>query len=195
MDAVRFLRSLAPLALVVGLVTACGGGSSSSPQGSTGAAVSSTVQLRVVSARYAQDTSQGQEQLGPQVPKALASKLQGYDCSSQPAVLDGLLMECDSTRTVYLMRAPLITGGIASAVPLQIGHSKQWYVKLTFDQTATSALSNAADTMTGQELAIVLDGRVLTALLIDSSMKDGHVGITGDYDKSSATQLARQLTA
>jgi len=192
---VRFLRSLVPLALVAGLVTACGGGSSSSPQGATGPAVSSTVQLRVVSARYAQDTSQGQEQLGPQVPKALASTLSKYDCASKPTVIDGLLVECDSTHTVYLMNSPLITGGVASAVPLQIGHSKQWYVKLTFDPKATSALSKAADTMTGQELAIVLDGHVLTALLIDSSMKDGHVGITGDYDKSSATQLAQQLTA
>jgi hypothetical protein len=31
-------------------------------------------------------------------------------------------------------------------------------------------------------------------VIVDSSMKDGHIGITGDYDQASATQLADQLS-
>jgi preprotein translocase subunit SecD len=195
MVAVRLLNVLAPLALVAALVSACGDGSSSGPDSSTGVASSTTVQLRPVSARYAQDTSQGQEQLGPQTPKNLVDTMKSYDCSSKPTELQGMLLECDSARNVFLLNSPLVSGGVASAVPLQIGDGKQWYVKVTFDQKAAATLSQAADTTPGSELAVVLDGKVLTALVVDTSMKDGHIGITGDYDKASATELARRLAA
>jgi preprotein translocase subunit SecD len=199
MGAVRVLRFLGTLALVAGLATACGNGSSSDPGSdagtSTGVANSTTVQLRPVSARYIQDPAKGQEQLGPTVPKDLVDTMKGYDCSSQPTELQGMLLECDSTRTVFLLQSPLLSGGVASAVPLRIGHGKEWYVKLTFDQAAAATLAKAADTMTGEELAVVLKGKVLTALIVDSSMKDGHIGITGDLNQKQATTIAHELSA
>jgi|tagenome__1003787_1003787.scaffolds.fasta_scaffold20865812_2 preprotein translocase subunit SecD len=192
MGAVRLMRTLAPLAIVAGLAAACGNHSSSGPD--TGPAVSGTLQLRPVSARYAQDTSQGQEQLGPQTPKDLVDTMKGYDCSSQPTQLQGMLLECDAASDVFLLKTPLVTGGVASAKPLQIGQGEQWYVKLTFDKDAAATLSQAADNMPGTELAVVVQGQVLTALVVDSSMKDGHIGITGDFDRQRATSLAHQLT-
>ena len=195
MGAVHLLRTLAPLALVAALVAACGNDSSSSPDATTGTAVSSTLQVRPVSARYDENTAKGQQQLGPQVPKDLVDTLRGFDCSAQPTELQGMLLECDSTKTVFLLKSPLITGGVASAVPLQVGHSKLWYVKLTFDEQAAATLSQAADTMAGNELALVLKGHVLTALVVDPSMKDGHVGITGDFDQKQATTIADELSA
>jgi preprotein translocase subunit SecD len=95
---------------------------------------------------------------------------------------------------VYLLDAPLVNGGIASAEPLQIGNTGQWYVRVTFDDSATETLSKTVDSSPGNELALVLEGKVVTAVIVDSSMKDGHIGITGDYDKASATQLADQLS-
>jgi preprotein translocase subunit SecD len=199
MGAVRVVRTLAPLVLLAGVLAGCGDDSSSGSSGdsdaSLGPAVSSTVQFRVVAARYAQDTSQGQEQLGPPPPKDLVDTMKSYDCSSDPKVVQGLLMECDSTSSVYLLNVPLVTGGVASAKPLKIGSSGQWYVKVTFDDAATSTLSKAVDSATGSDLAVVLEGKVVTAVILDSSMKDGHIGITGDYDQASATKLAQQLTA
>ncbi|HEY3528755.1 MAG TPA: hypothetical protein VGK78_06355 [Nocardioides sp.] len=191
----RVLRILAPLALVAGLVAACGNGSSSDSGASTGVANSTTVQLRPVSARYIQNPADGQEQLGPTVPKDLLGAMKSYDCSSQPTELQGMLLECDSTGTVFLLQSPLLSGGVASAVPLEIGHGQEWYVKLTFDQQAAATLSKAADTMPGTDLAVVLKGKVLTALIVDSSMKDGHIGITGDFDKQQATTIAHELAA
>ena len=196
MGAVRVLRILAPLALVAGVATACGNGSSSDTgSDSVGPAISKTVQLRLVSARYAQDTSQGQEQFGPPPPKDLVDTMKGYDCSSAPSVVQGQLMECDASRTVYLLGSPLVTGGVASAKALEIGSGKEWYVRVTFDNGAASTLSKTADSAPGSDLAVVLDGKVVTAVIVDSSMKDGHIGITGNYDKTSATKLAQQLTA
>jgi preprotein translocase subunit SecD len=199
MGAVRVVRTLAPLVLLAGVLGACGDDSSSGSSGdsdtSLGPAVSSTVQFRVVAARYAQDTSQGQEQLGPPPPKDLVDTMKNYDCSSRPTVVQGLLMECDATGSVYLLNTPLVTGSLAAATPLQIGSSGQWYVKVSFDDAATSTLSRAVDQAPGSDLAVVLDGKVVTAVIMDTSMKDGHIGITGDYDKTSAKQLAQQLTS
>ena len=196
MGAVRVLRTLAPLVLLTGVLAGCGDGSSSGSDGvSTGPVTSSTVQFRLVTARYTQDPAQGQEQLGPPPPKDMVDTMKNYDCSSQPTVVDGLVMECDAVRNVYLLEAPLVTGGVASAKALAIGNGQQWYVKVTFDDTAASTLSKTVDSEPGSELAVVLNGKVVTAVLVDSGMKDGHIGITGDYDKASATQLAQQLTA
>jgi preprotein translocase subunit SecD len=198
MGAVRVVRTLAPLVLLAGVLAGCGDDSSSNSGdvgASTGPAVSSTVQFRLVSARYAQDTSQGQEQLGPPAPKDMVDTMKNYDCSSKPTVVQGQLMECDAARNVYLLNAPLVTGGIASAKPLAIAGGPEWYVRVTFDEAAASTLSKTVDTGLGGDLAVVLNGKVLTAVIVDSSMKDGHIGITGDYDKASATELAQRLSA
>lgn len=194
MGAVRLPRILAPLVVVAGLMTACGNGSSSGPGDSTGEAVSSTVQLRQVAARYAQDTSQGQEQFGPQTPKDLVDTMKGYDCTSPPTVVQGRLLECDATRNVFLLDAPLITGGVASAKPLPVGGTHEWYVKVLFDPKAATTLSDAVDTMPGSELAVVVGGKVLTALVVNSGLKDGHIGITGDLDQKKATAIADELS-
>jgi preprotein translocase subunit SecD len=198
MGAVRVVRTLAPLVLLAGALAGCGDDSSSSSDGagaSTGPAVSSTVQFRLVAARYAQDTSKGQEQLGPPAPKDMVDTMKNYDCSSAPTAVQGQLMECDAASNVYLLKAPLVTGGIASATPLAIGSGPEWYVRVTFDDDAAATLSDTVDTGLGGDLAVVLNGKVLTAVLVDSSMKDGHIGITGGYDKASATKLAQQLSA
>lgn len=196
MGAVRLVRILAPLAAVAALATACGNGSSSdSGTTSTGPVKSTTVQLRLVTARYTQNPAQGQEQLGPPPPKDLVDTMKNYDCSSDPTEVAGKVMECDASRHVYLLDAPVVTGGVASAKPLEIGSGKQWYVRLTFDPAATSTLSKTVDSATGSELAVVLNGKVVTAVLVATSMKDGHIGITGNYDESSATRLAHQLAA
>ena len=47
--------------------------------------------------------------------------------------------------------------------------------------------------MAGSELAIVLEDQVLSAPVIDSSMADGHVVITGDFDQAQATKLAQRI--
>lgn len=199
MGAVRLLRTLAPLVTVAALATACGGGSSSDESGgtttttTTAPTTSGTLQLRLVTARYTQHPAKGQEQLGPPAPKDMVDTLKNYDCSSAPTAVDGQLLECDATDDVFLLQAPLLTGGVASAKALAAG--SEWFVKVTFDDDAKATLTQTAKGLPGRELALVLNGKVVGAVLVDSSIEDGSIGITGEYDKTAATKLAQELTA
>jgi|1185.fasta_scaffold193396_1 hypothetical protein len=200
MGAVSAPRLLAVLAVTTFLAAGCGSGSSSddgasSSGDSTAAAPSSSLELRPVYARYAKGVSLGDSQLGPTVPKDLLSSMQHYDCSSEPAELQGMLMVCGTDKTVYLLKDPIVTGGVTTATPKHIAGQKDWYLKLAFDQDATGTLSQAAQSMAGTELAIVLEDRVLSAPIVDSSMADGHVVITGDLDQAQATDLAQRVQA
>jgi preprotein translocase subunit SecD len=49
--------------------------------------------------------------------------------------------------------------------------------------------------MTGQQLAFIYDGSVLTSIAVDRSFHPAHFDITGDFTKASANKLAQELTA
>ena len=191
---------LAVLAVTALLAAGCGSGSSSSDgASSTGdstaaPAPSGSLELRPVYARYAQGVPLGDSQLGPTVPKSVLSAMKAYDCSAKPSELQGMLMLCGPDQTVYLLKDPLVTGGVASAAPAHIGNQKDWYLRVQLDQPGTDTLSQATTTLAGTELALVLEDRVLSAPVIDSSMADGHLVVTGDLNQAQATKLAGQLS-
>src|SRR5436309_971238 len=101
MGAVRLLRTLAPLALIGALATACGSGSSSSasttpgdgstPPSTTSGASSSSDQLQVrpVAARHSPGV-----QFGPQIPKELEAQLAKQPCPMKPVTFQAMMMEC-----------------------------------------------------------------------------------------------------
>jgi preprotein translocase subunit SecD len=193
MGAVRLLRTLAPLVLVASLAAACGNGSSSgsgSGGDSTILGASSGFEARTVFARYAPGVP-----FGPQLPKALVDEMSSQACPMKAKVVSGYLMECDAGKTVYLLKNPIVTGDVASATPLQIGHKNIWYVEVKLDPTVSQKLSSQIGSMTGEQLAFTYGGSVLTSIAIDSSFHPDHFAITGDYTEATAKQLASELTA
>lgn len=191
MGAVRILRTLAPLAVVAMMAAACGGGSSSSSGSgdSTIQGASSGFEVRPVFARYAAGVP-----FGPEVPQALVQVMQNQACPMKPQIVDGYLMECDAAKTVYALQNPIATGNAASATAKQIGHKNLWYVEVGLAGTVAQKLSAQIPSMTGEQLAFSFGGAVLTAIAVDSSFHPTHFAITGNYDKSSATKLASELT-
>jgi hypothetical protein len=193
MGAVRLLRILAPLAIVAGLLAACGNGSSSgsgSGGDSTILGPSKGFEVRTVYARYAPGVP-----FGPQLPKALVDEMSSQSCPMKPRIVSNLLMECDAGKTVYLLQNPIAQGDVATATPLQVGHHNIWYVKVGLDEDVAKKLSAELPSMTGEQLAFTYNGTVLTSVAIDSSFHPTHFAITGDYDKAAATKLAQELTA
>jgi preprotein translocase subunit SecD len=193
MGAVRALRILAPLALVAGVLAACGGGSSSDSGGggdSTILGPSTGFELRTVYARYAPGVP-----FGPQLPKELTQEMASQSCPMKPQIVQGLLMECDTGKTVYLLMNPLVQGDVAKADPKQFGHKGIWYVEVQLDPSVSQKLTSDLSSMTGQQLAFTYDGNVLTSIAVDDSFHPEHFAITGNYTKATATKLAQELTA
>jgi hypothetical protein len=205
MGAVRVLRNLLPLVLlaVLGLLaTACGSGSSpgagagtTSPTsgGSSGTTAGpGSLELRPIYARY---TSGGAPQLGPPVPKTVLEAMAAQSCPMEPSDLQGMVMECDSAKTVYLLQAPIVSGDVTSADVKQIGHTNLYLLRLTLDPTAAAALDRSAASMTGVELAFCLRGSVLSSEIISSHFSAQGLTLTGNYKKAAATKLAGEITA
>jgi preprotein translocase subunit SecD len=194
MGAVRLLRTLAPLALVAGLLTACGGGSGSNDSSSGGDSTilgaSSGFEIRTVYARYAPGVP-----FGPQIPQAVVKQMQSQVCPMKPKITDNMLMECDAGKTVYLLQNPIVNADVGSATPMQIGHKNLWYVEVHLAASDATKLASELPAMTGEQLAFSYDGTVLASVAIDSSLHADHFAITGTYTKASATQLAHDLTS
>lgn len=192
MGAVRHLRTLAPLVLVAGLAAACGHGSSSSPSAadSTVAGSSGGFEIRPVYARYAPGVP-----FGPQLPQALVNELQAQSCPMKPRMLQGMLMECDAGKTVYLLKNPIVSDDVATATAKQVGHSNTWYVQVGLNDGGTSALDSVIKDQVGTELAFSYGGKVVTSVVVDNSLHPDHLALIGNWDKAQATKLAQQVAA
>jgi preprotein translocase subunit SecD len=189
MGAVRHLRTLAPLALVAGLLAACGhGSSSSSASDSTTVGDTGGFEIRPVYARYAPGVP-----FGPQIPQAVATQLHQASCPMKPQVVQGMLMECDTGKTVYLMQNPIVQGSVTSATAKQIDHKNLWYVEVGLDQKAAAAMASEIKNQVGAELAFVFGGQVVTSVAVMPSLHADRVVVLGSYNKSQADNLAQQI--
>lgn len=98
---------------------------------------------------------------------------------------------------VYIVeRTPLVNGPDirdAGPQPSQNG-ANQWDTRFVLSQDAARRFSNYTGSHVGQRLAIVLDGRVLSAPVIQSQIGDEGV-ITGAKDQQEASDLALNLKA
>jgi preprotein translocase subunit SecD len=190
---VRVLRTLAPLALLAGVLAGCGNGSSSSSSETGDGTIlgpSAGFEMRTVYARYAPGVP-----FGPQLPQALVQEMSSESCPMKPRIIQGLLMECDGAKTVYLLKNPIVRGDVADATAEQVGHKNIWYVEVKLDPDVVKTVSDETRSMTGQELAFIYDGSVLSSIAVDSNFHPDHFAITGNYDQQSASKLAQELNS
>jgi preprotein translocase subunit SecD len=113
------------------------------------------------------------------------------------------LVTCDADGNKYLLSVAMIQGTQLTRAEAGIPQSQvQWAVDLTFDSTArdtfadvTREIVNATSPITGQQkqFAIVLDGQVLSAPVVNGVIPNGQAQITGDFDQESAQSLANSL--
>jgi hypothetical protein len=192
MGAVRHLRSLALLALVAGLLAACGNNSSSSSSVNDSTVVGSSggFEIRPVYARYAPGVP-----FGPQLPSGTVDEMKQQSCPMKPRVVQAMVMECDAAKTVYLLKNPVVSDDVASAKAEQIGNKDIWFVEVHLDDTAAGTMATLIKDQVGTELAFSYGGVVVTSVVIDQSTHADHLGLIGNFDKAQATRLASQLTS
>ena len=120
-----------------------------------------------------------------------------------PDIRDEPMITCDSDGVKYLLSAAMIQGTQLTKAEAGIPQSQvQWVVDLTFDKTAretfaevTRTIVNATSPITGQQkqFAIVLDGQVISAPVVNGVIPNGQAQISGDFTQTEAMTLANSL--
>lgn len=87
----------------------------------------------------------------------------------------------------------VMTGSALQTVNVQPSQSGGYEVAFTLKSDSTVLFSDYTRDNIGKSLAIVLDGRVVSAPTIQSQISDGQGVITGSYTSESANEFAVQL--
>jgi len=119
------------------------------------------------------------------------------------------IVSCGSDGTKYALDVAKVLGEeVTSATATLSATSNQWQVNLQFNHAGTAAFStltaslsnryypDAASNMDDQvldEVAIVVDGSVISAPEILSAIPGGQAQITGSYSRAAARELAAQV--
>jgi preprotein translocase subunit SecD len=142
--------------------------------------------------------------------EAWLKKFAAFTCpksgASAPPVVDNKdqpLVTCDEQGNKYLLSAAMIQGTQLTRASAGIPQNQvQWVVDLTFDSTArktfatvTSQIANQTSPLTQQQkqFAIVLDGKVISAPVVNSPIPNGQAQISGNFTQTEAQTLANSL--
>ncbi|HYB18323.1 MAG TPA: protein translocase subunit SecD, partial [Streptosporangiaceae bacterium] len=134
----------------------------------------------------------------------------GYTQSSDWDNPDAQIVSCDSNGGKYALDVAKVLGeDVTNATAELSTTSNQWEVILTFNSAGTSAFgalttsqydnyyasgqSGNEDDVILDEIAIVLDGNVVSAPETTTSIPGGNALITGDFTQAEATQLQNVL--
>src|SRR5262249_29188466 len=158
----------------------------------------SAIQLRVVAA--APSTAPVAD---PAPPAGRLAQYAAFACPSSwvtidehPAAADYLLA-CDDHGTKYLLE-PAAWQGSAKNASARAEHepgTNAWVVDYQLGAEGTRVLARLSRKLmdSGQLLAMVVDGRVLSAASFNGVVTDGSVQVGGNLDKTKANALADEL--
>ena len=106
-------------------------------------------------------------------------------------------VEANGQPRMYLVQRRVIVAGerLSDAQPGQNSQTGEWVVNFTFDTVGARQFGDATRNNVGRSLAVVLDGRVITAPVIREPILGGRGQISGSFTPASATDLAVLLRA
>ncbi len=133
----------------------------------------------------------------------------GYTTSGDWDNINAQTVSCDDSGTKYLLAPAKVIGEDVTGATAQYSTTNQWQVVLTFNGKGTSAFGSLTEYLyntyysgaqggnqndaVNDQVAIVLDGGVVSAPEIQSSIPGGTAQITGSFTQADATNLANVL--
>ncbi len=106
---------------------------------------------------------------------------------------DSMLMTGDETGYIVLKRAVVVGGESLDSAKQEYDDRMQPAVGFSFKSTGAKKFANATRENVGRRLAIVLDGKVISAPVINSPITGGKGIITGNFTVQEANDLALML--
>jgi preprotein translocase subunit SecD len=104
------------------------------------------------------------------------------------------IASCSQDGKVKYVLGPAVVEGtsISDARPGTRSGTGEWIVQLDFNTKGSAAWAAYTAANVGKNVGITLDGRVVSAPVINSAISGG-TEISGNFDQQSATELANQL--
>jgi preprotein translocase subunit SecD len=125
----------------------------------------------------------------------------GVDCAVDPAPVvetpsDQPVTACDRLGLAHRLEPAAIVGGVESATA-DLPEGRDWTVTIDLDDAAAAAFADQTTEIagTGQHVAIVQGGLVLSAPSVLDPITGGQVQITGTLGEADARELAAALEA
>ncbi|MCZ2812869.1 protein translocase subunit SecD [Modestobacter sp. VKM Ac-2979] len=108
---------------------------------------------------------------------------------------DSFIAACSDDGTAKFLLGPAVIEGtdVADATSGTEVGTGEWVVNLDFTSAGSAAWAEYTTANVGNNVAITLDGRVVSAPTINSAIAGGTTQITGSFDQAAATELANQL--
>ncbi|QNG39377.1 protein translocase subunit SecD [Geodermatophilaceae bacterium NBWT11] len=108
---------------------------------------------------------------------------------------DSYLAACSEDGTAKYLLGPTVVEGtqVSDASAGTAQQTGEWIVNVDFTSSGSSTWAAYTAANVGNQVGIVLDGRVVSAPTINSAITGGTTQITGSFDQETATTLANQL--
>lgn len=143
------------------------------------------------------------------VPAEVATAFDALDCTAaaarqggDTAAAGGTVAACDRDGTAKYVLGPAVVEGTdlsAAQAGVPAGGAGGWEVDLRFDHAGQQQFADATKAVVDRpapenEIAIALDGLVVSSPRIDEVIAGGRAQITGTFTRQEATDLAHVLT-
>ncbi|MGY5882089.1 protein translocase subunit SecD [Modestobacter lacusdianchii] len=108
---------------------------------------------------------------------------------------ESYIAACSDDGTAKFLLGPAVIEGtdVSDATAGTAQGTGEWVVDLDFTNDGSAAWADYTTANVGNNVAITLDGRVVSAPTINSAIVGGTTQISGSFDQESATELANQL--
>ncbi|MFW0883831.1 protein translocase subunit SecD [Candidatus Acidulodesulfobacterium sp. H_13] len=124
--------------------------------------------------------------------KAIKGKVPGGDAILYHVSYDKYTHK--TTRRPYLIEKPiLMSGADISSASVQINRYNQPTVSVSLNSEGTKQFADITTRYTGKRLAIILDGNVISAPVIEEPILGGNASISGRFTMAQANDLAIAL--
>jgi preprotein translocase subunit SecD len=115
-------------------------------------------------------------------------------CIASTLDRDRIVLRSSSSRDRYILGPVVIDGAdILRAVAVRPNGFRDWHVDFELTADATERFAVATTAAVGEQLALIIDGQVVSAPVVEEPIWHGSVAITGGYDEEEAKALAAQL--
>jgi preprotein translocase subunit SecD len=118
------------------------------------------------------------------------------ECIAATLDRDRIVLVAADSRDKYILGSVVIDGADvvrAVAVRSQVIGMAGWHVDFKLTPDATKRFAVATSAAAGKQLALIINGQVVSAPVVEEPIRHGYVTITGGYEEEEAKALAAQL--